>query len=161
MFWGDDFEKILSSNRKNVVPGAWRIEVSPSNSAEEDHFLHALEIGDEGKTGQKAPVLIDGANFQGVVFEHGALVLFSSIGPGVINGEASLPDLAFDSIIITGLEPNAVYEIDYGGLNVAASPNAVLPGVQVATERLRVNSKGILKMAGDKRRNLRMRVARI
>jgi hypothetical protein len=120
-----------------------------------------LEIGDEGKTGQKAPVLIDGANFQGVVFEHGALVLFSSIGPGVINGEASLPDLAFDSIIITGLEPNAVYEIDYGGLNVAASPNAVLPGVQVATERLRVNSKGILKMAGDKRRNLRMRVARI
>ncbi|HEX3322044.1 MAG TPA: heparinase II/III family protein [Terriglobales bacterium] len=161
MFWGDDFDKILSSNRKNVVPGAWRIEVSPSISAVEDHFLHVLEIGDEGKTGKKAPVLIDGANFQGAVFEGGALVLFSSAGPGVINGEASLPDMAFDSIILTGLEPNAVYEIDYGGLNVAASPDAVLPGVQVATERFRANTKGILKMSGEKRRNLRMRVAKI
>jgi hypothetical protein len=161
MFWGDDFEKILSSNRKNVVPGAWRIEVSPSTLAEEDRFLHVLEIGDEGKTGQKAPVLIDGANFQGAAFDRGALVLFSSVGPGVASGEASLPDFAFDSIILTGLEPNAVYEIDFGGLNVSARPDAVLPGVQVATERFRANAKGILKMSGDKRRNLRMRVAKI
>ncbi|HMH02444.1 MAG TPA: heparinase II/III family protein, partial [Terriglobales bacterium] len=29
-FWGDDFSEILSSNHKNVVPGAWRVEVSPS-----------------------------------------------------------------------------------------------------------------------------------
>jgi len=38
-FWGEDFDRILSSNRKNVVPGAWRIEVSPSVPAEEDLFF--------------------------------------------------------------------------------------------------------------------------
>src|SRR5436305_2109083 len=44
-FWGMDFSKLERSNRKNVVSGAWRVEVSPTLSAEEDRFLHVLEIG--------------------------------------------------------------------------------------------------------------------
>jgi len=39
-------DKILPSNRKNVIPGSWSIEVSPSIPAEEDKFLHLFKIGD-------------------------------------------------------------------------------------------------------------------
>ncbi|HEY8713892.1 MAG TPA: heparinase II/III family protein, partial [Candidatus Acidoferrum sp.] len=35
-FWGDDFQKLERSNRKNVVPGSWRVEVSPTVPAKEN-----------------------------------------------------------------------------------------------------------------------------
>src|SRR6185369_13210433 len=43
-FWGDDFEKLLPSNTRAVVPATWRVEVSPAKPAREDFFLHVLEI---------------------------------------------------------------------------------------------------------------------
>ncbi len=161
VFWGEDFNKILPSNRKNVVPGAWRIEVSPAVAAEEDCFLHVMEIGDVGKTGQRRAELLDGVNFQGAAFEHGPMVLFSSVGERVSNGEVSLPDIPCDSLLITSLQPNSVYELNFGGLNVSASPSSVLPGVSVATERIRANSKGILRMERERLGNLRLRIARL
>jgi hypothetical protein len=161
LFWGDHFEKILSSNRKNVVPGAWRIEVAPSVPTEEDFFLHVLEIGDQGKTGGKGVRLVDGVNFQGAALEGGPLVFFSSVGPGATSGEVSLPEAPSDQLIITGLERNALYEINFGGPNVSSSPAAVLPGVSAGTERYRANAKGILRIAQNKRSNLRMRIAKI
>ncbi|MGH9617654.1 MAG: heparinase II/III domain-containing protein, partial [Acidobacteriaceae bacterium] len=39
-FWGPDCDRIERSNRRNVIPGAWRIEVSPAHPAKEDLFLH-------------------------------------------------------------------------------------------------------------------------
>ena len=161
LFWGDDFNRILPSNRKNVVPGAWRIEVSPAVAAAEDSFLHVMEIGDVGKTGQRRAELIDGVNFQGAAFEHGPMVLFSSAGERVSGGEVSLPDISCDSLIVTSLLPDSVYELNFGGLNVSASPSSVLPGVSVATERIRTNSKGILRMERDGLGNLRLRIARL
>ncbi len=161
LFWGDDFDKILSSNRKNVVPGAWRIEVSPAAPSMEDFFLHVFEIGDAGKMPPRRADLLDGVNFQGAALERGPMVLFSSAGPIVDRGEVSLPDLGCESLIITGLQPNAVYELIFGGLNVSSSPAAVLPGVSAGTERLRANSKGTLRFARTSLGNLRLRVARV
>src|SRR5262249_12515218 len=74
LFWGEDFNRILSSNRKNVVPGSWRVEVSPTAPSEEDFFLHVFEIGSKGKTGQKRAELLDGVNVQGAAFERGPMV---------------------------------------------------------------------------------------
>src|SRR5438477_7993958 len=161
LFWGEDFNKILPSNGKNVVPGAWRIEVSPAVAAEEDFFLHVMEIGDVGKTGQRRAELIDGVNFQGAAFEHGPMVLFSSVGEGVSSGEASLPDITCDSLIVTSLLPDIVYELNFGGLNVSASPSAVLPGVSAGIERIRTNSKGVLRLQRRMLGNLRLRIARL
>ena len=161
LFWGEDFNRILSSNRKNVIPGAWRIEVSSSLPAEEDLFLHVFEIGDTGKTGQKRTELLDGLNFQGAAFERGPMVLFSTVGSTVSTGEASLPDLACESLIITSLRPNAIYELNFGGLNVSSSPTAVLPGVGVGTLRVRSNAKGVLRVERRDLGNLRLRIASI
>ena len=45
-FWGGDLQALSPSNRRAVVPGAWRMEVSPAVPARDDVFLHVLEIGD-------------------------------------------------------------------------------------------------------------------
>jgi hypothetical protein len=69
--------------------------------------------------------------------------------------------LACESLILTSLQPNAVYELNLGGLNVSSSPNAVLPGVAAGTERIRANSKGILRLERRDLANLRLRFARV
>ena len=161
LFWGEDFNRILSSNRKNVVPGRWRVEVSPALPAEEDFFLHVFEIGDQGKTGQKRAELLDGVNFQGAAFERGPMVLFSTAGSMVSAGEVSLPDLVCESLIITSLQPDSVYELNFVGLNSASSPAAVLPGITAGTERIRANAKGVLRVESRELSNLRLRIARI
>jgi hypothetical protein len=161
LFWGQDFDRILSSNRKNVVPGGWRIEVSPSLPAKEDLFLHVFEIGDKGKTGQKRTELLDGLNFQGAAFERGPIVLFSTVGSTVDTGEVSLPDLACESLIITSLRRDAIYELNFVGLNVSPSPSAVLPGVAAGTLRVRSNAKGVLQVQRRDLINLRLRIASI
>ncbi len=77
------------------------------------------------------------------------MVLFSSAGSAVAGGEVSLPDLTCESLILTSLQPESVYELNFGGLNVSASPAAVLPGVSAGTERIRTNSKGVLRVEAD------------
>jgi hypothetical protein len=161
LFWGEDFNKILPSNHKNVVPGSWRVEVTPTLPAEEDFFLHVLEIGSTGKTGHKRTELLEGVHFQGAAFERGPIVLFSTAGSMVTSGEVSLPDLDCDSLIITSLQPNCVYELSFGGLNISSSPAAVLPGVAAGTERLRANSKGVLRVERRDLANLRLRITRV
>jgi hypothetical protein len=161
LFWGDDFDKILRSNRKNVVPGGWRIEVSPAFPAEEDFFLHVVEIGNQGTTGKRRTELLDGVNFQGAALEGGPMVLFSSTSSLVSMGEASLPDLACESLIITSLQPDSLYELNFGGLNVSTSPAAVLPGVSAGTLRVRANSKGVVRVERRSLGNLRLRIAQV
>jgi hypothetical protein len=64
-FYGDDIKSIEHSNRRNVVPGAWRVEVSPSEPQLEDHFLHLFEINDRGKTGHLRVELLHGTGTTG------------------------------------------------------------------------------------------------
>jgi hypothetical protein len=160
-FWGSDFSKISPSNRKNVVPGAWRVEVSPAAPAEEDFFLHVFVIGDIGATGKRRIELIDGVNFLGAAAESGPFVLFSASDAASQEGEVSLPDLACDSLIASGLVPDMVYELSFTGPNVSSSSASVLPGVTVDTLRLQANSKGVLRLEKEHLGNLRLRIARI
>jgi len=160
-FWGDDFSRISPSNHKNVVPGAWRIEVSPALSAAEDFFLHVFEIGDAGALGKKRTELIDGVGFMGAASEASTFVLFSTSDSASQGGEATLPDVACNSLIVTGLLPHAVYELSFTGPNVSSSAAAVLPGVLTDVLRLRANSKGVLRVDKPNLGNLRLRMAQI
>jgi Heparinase II/III-like protein len=161
LFWGEDFNRILSSNRKNVVPGAWRVEVSPAHPVEEDVFLHVLEIGDAGSTGHRKVGLLDGVSLKGAVVEGGPMVLFSTTDEPLVSAEVSLLDLPCNTLIVCGLSPHAVYEMTLGGLNVTAVPNATMPGVLVDTVRIRANEKGVAELQRGDLRNLRLRLARI
>lgn len=89
------------------------------------------------------------------------MVLFGVAGSVVSAGEVSLPDLTCESLIITSLQPESVYELNFGGLNVSSSPAAVLPGVSTGTLRVRTNSKGVLRVERHGLTNLRLRIARV
>lgn len=159
-FWGDDFSRVLPSNRKNVVPGAWRIEVSPALPAEEDFFLHVFEIGKLGTTGKRTE-LIDGVNFMGAASELGPFVLFAASDSAPRGGEVSLPDLKCDSLIASGLQPDTVYEFSFTGPNVSSSSASVLPGILTDMLRLRSNGQGVLRLEKPNCGNLRLRIARV
>jgi hypothetical protein len=109
-FWGDDLDRLSPSNRRAVVPGAWRIEVSPAEASKEDVFLHVLEIGDRNQAPTRAVTAIEGHELAGAAIEGEAVVLFAS-GEGARAGEATLPDLKTRWLLLAGLEPRAPYEI--------------------------------------------------
>jgi hypothetical protein len=158
VFYGEDFAELWKSNRKNVVPGAWRVEVSPSTPAEEDFFLHILEIGDRGTTGHKRVELLEGINFAGAAVEGGPAVLFSTASAVITEGEATLPGIACDELLITGLQPDSIHDVNFFGPEFGSS---LRPGVSAGALRPRSNDKGILRIDIRSIGNARVRVARI
>jgi hypothetical protein len=154
-FWGEDFSRISPSNRKNVVPGAWRIEVSPSVPAQEDFFLHVLEIGDLRSTGKTPIVRIDGSNFAGAAAEQGLCVLFAASESAREGGEVSFPEIRCTSLMIVNLAPDSVYELRFYGPNVPSSRAAAPPGVETDQLRIVTNHCGVLRLdktfTGDSR----------
>ncbi len=160
-FWGEDFSRISPSNRKNVVPGGWRIEVSPASASEEDFFLHVFEIGNTGITGGKRVVLLEGVNFAGAASEAGPCVLFATSDSAQNQGEVSIPDVAFTSVTVSGLQSNAAYELRLYGPNVSTSQTAALPGVEIETLRDTTNRHGILRLDRSLPPNSRLRIVRI
>jgi heparin/heparan-sulfate lyase len=160
-FWGAEFSKISPSNRKNVVPGGWRIEVSPSAPAIEDFFLHAFEIGDLGTTGKKRIVRIDGNNFAGAAAEQGPCVLFTASESASSGGEVSLPEIQCTSLMVVSLQPNTVYEVRFYGPNVSSSSAAALPGVETDHVRIATNSSGVLRLDKTIPGNLRIHIVRL
>jgi heparin/heparan-sulfate lyase len=160
-FWGEEFSKISPSNRRNVVPGAWRIEVSPSISCEEDFFLHVFEIGDVGTTGKKRVALVEGANFAGAVSEQGPCALFATSESASRGGEVSLPELPCTSLMLSSLQPNAVYELRFYGPNVSPSPTTALPGVEIELLRVQTNPHGILRLDKTLSGNLRLHISKV
>ncbi len=160
-FWGQDLTRMESSNHKNVVPGSWRIEVSPTRAAEEDFFLNVLEIGNTRALGKKQVKLVDGTGMLGAAFEGGPAVLFGSAGQVVDQAEVSLPGVACDSLLLTGLQPESLYELSFSGLNVSDAPDVTLPGVLKGILHARANSKGVMQIEKRDLENLRLRVARV
>jgi len=160
-FWGEDFSKISPSNRKNVVPGAWRIEVSPSVPATEDFFLHVFEIGDLGMTGKKRIARIDGSNFAGAALEQGPCVLFATSESASHTGEVSVPDIQCASLMLLSLQPNTVYELRFYGPNVSSSQTAPLPGIETDQFRIATNSSGVLRLDKSLAGNLRFHIVRL
>jgi hypothetical protein len=87
--------------------------------------------------------------------------LFGTSGSPAQSGEASLPDVACTSLIVSGLLPDAFYELSFTGPNVSSSPQAVLPGVLAEQFKLRSNSNGVLRVEKPHLGNLRLRIARV
>jgi hypothetical protein len=107
-FW-DGIERLSPSNRRAVVPGAWRMEVSPVAPSKEDVFLHVLEIADRDAKAARRVGAIEGHGLAGAAIDGEAVVLFA--GRDEPDLEATLPDLATRSLLLAGLEPGASYEV--------------------------------------------------
>ncbi len=155
-----DYDRMLPSNRQNVVPGAWRVEVSPAEFRENDVFLHVIEIGDRGMKASRVEAL-EGVNVAGALVAGGSVALFADAPAPLLSAEVTLPDVPRRRLILTSLEPEAVYEIHFSGPNIPSSPSAVPPGIPIGTVRARANGKGVLHVDLDHAGNERLRITRV
>jgi hypothetical protein len=148
-FYGDDIKSIERSNHRNVVPGSWRIEVSPSQPQLEDHFLHLFEINDRGKTGRLRVELIPGAGVAGVgcavAGEAGVAALFPAQETPLDFVEATLPSFPCHILWFGGLMPDCIYDLELAGGNMA-SGNASASGVPLVSQHVRANGHGVVQI---------------
>jgi hypothetical protein len=156
-FWGEDFNKLLPSNTRAIVPAAWRMEVSPAKPAKEDLFLHILEIGDRGDPRAPRIELVDGSNLVGALVEGGTITLFATIDGPVTEGEVTIPDLEANSLLITGLKPHAKYELQMTG-GRANWRGGLFNGIPVASYIGAANSSGIMYLPFKGKKDGRLRV---
>lgn len=160
-FWGDDFEHIQRSNRKNVVSGNWRVEVSPQQASREDLFLHLMQIADRGGLAKRHVELLKGQNVAGAACEPGVAALFNTSDSALIEAEVTIPEIVCKDLIVLGLQNNALYELNFVGPNVMTPTSAALPGIEVQTKYARANEKGVLTVALGELRSVRLRLHRV
>jgi hypothetical protein len=136
-FWGEDMVKLSPSNRRAVVPGAWRIEVSPKTAARDDVFLSVLEIGERGATPLRIDPVIQGKGLAGAVVAGEAAVLLSTGAEPLGEGEATLPDVPSTFLLITGLVPRAAYDLQL--------TSGFAPGVPVWRLEVDASDAGVIE----------------
>jgi hypothetical protein len=159
-FWGGEFEKLLPSNTKAVVPAAWRVEVSPAKPSKEDVFLNVMEVGDRGRLPARRVGLVDGSGLAGAAVEGGVLALFADSDAPATEGEATVPDVETAALLVTGLVPNARYDLSMTGGRAnwrGGLYNGVPQWQQVAT----TNGSGVLYLSsfkGQRDGRLRLRL---
>jgi heparin/heparan-sulfate lyase len=145
-FYGDDVKSIERSNHRNVVPGSWRVEVSPSEPRLEDHFLHLFEINDRGKTGHLRIELLQGVGIAGTgcaaVGEPGVAAFFPTQDAPLDSIEATLPSFPCRTLWLGGLQADRIYNLELAGSNLA-SGDAAAPGVPLVSQQVRANKHGI------------------
>jgi hypothetical protein len=149
-FWGGEMERLSPSNRQAVVPGGWRIEVSPGRPSRDDVFLNVLEIGDQGG----APLRIErvaGYRLAGAVVAGAAAVL-GATEDDPAEGEATLPDVPTAALLLTGLEPGVSYELQL--------TSGFAPGSPLWRETLAASDAGVIHVRWNER-NGRLRVRRL
>lgn len=148
-FYDNDIPRIKRSNRRNVVPGSWRVEVSPSQPQLEDHFLHLFEIGDRGKTGRVNVEMLQGLGIAGAGCalngEAGFAALFPAQEALLDYVEVTLPSFPCHTLWIAGLEADRRYDLELAGSNLA-SGDAPAPGVPLRSQAVRANKQGVAQI---------------
>jgi hypothetical protein len=149
-FWGGDMQRLERSNRRAVVPGGWRVEVSPRHPAEDDLFLHALEIADRGAPARRIEG-VSGHRLEGAVVGDDAAVLFATEAAPA-EAEVTIPDIATRRLVLAGVPAGTTYE-----LQVTSS---FAPGAPAWRWTAAANDAGVLETAWDQK-NGRLRLRRI
>jgi hypothetical protein len=147
-FW-DGIERLSPSNRRAVVPGGWRMEVSPAEPSREDVFLSVLEIGDRGDARRVRVEGIEGHALAGAAIEGDTVVLFASAG----EGEATLPDVKTRSLLLAGLEPGASYEVQV--------TSSFAPGAPAWRATAEAGDEGTASLSWEAVRDGRLRLRRL
>jgi hypothetical protein len=157
-FWGADFNRILPSNMLHVVPGAWRVEISPAQPSKDDLFLNVLEVGEKGAARNLRVELTDGSNLTGAVIAGQTLVLFATKNVPVADGEVTVPDLDAETLIATGLKPESKYEIELTGGKTKTWGGGLFQGVHLWNTTADTDRSGVLRIAFKGHKDGRLRL---
>jgi hypothetical protein len=151
-FWGGDMQALSPSNRRAVVPGAWRLEVSPAVAATDDVFLNVFEIGDRADAAPPRRIAaVEGHAVAGASIEGSSVVLFAE--RPVAEAEATLPAVATAGLLVSGLEARAAYE--------AQLTSGFAPGSPVWSKAVETTDDGTLRVEWDVRQEARLRLRRL
>jgi hypothetical protein len=156
-FWGADLDHISPSNMQHVVPGSWRIEISPAKPSKEDFFLNVLEIGNKGDAARQVE-LVEGINFAGALIANETLALFAFIQQSVTDGEITLPDVEVQTLIVTGLKPEAKYQLDITGGKTKSWGGGLFQGVHLWNATADTDRAGILRIPFSGHKDARLRL---
>ena len=157
-FWGEDVQRIEPSNMQHVVPGSWRVEITPAKANKDDLFLNVLEIGEKGDTKNQHVELADGVNLTGAVIAGQILALFVTSEVPVIDGEVTVPDVESKTLIVTGLKPEAKYQLDLTGGKTKTWGGGLFQGVHLWTGTADTDRSGILRIPFSGHKDARLRV---
>ncbi len=159
-FWGEDFNRILPSNMRHVVPGAWRVEISPAKPSKDDLFLNVLEIGDKGENKNLRVEAAEGSNFTGAIIGGHALVVFATSETPVSSGEITVPDAESETLIVTGLKPESKYALELTGGKTKTWGGGLFQGVHLWSSTVDTDRSGVLRtpFTGHKDARLRLRL---
>jgi hypothetical protein len=116
-FWGSDLTRLSPSNSRGVVPGSWRMEITPSEPALDDRFLTVLHIGDEGAATPPPPEAIDGFTIAGAAVGD-TLLAFVRDRASFDQAEMTLPARQVHQLYVAGVLPNATYELHWTDLGI-------------------------------------------
>ncbi|HXY38097.1 MAG TPA: hypothetical protein VEQ10_00415, partial [Vicinamibacteria bacterium] len=153
-FWGGETTALLPSNRRAVVPGSWRIEVSPAAKAADDVFLNVLEIADrDDATPARRTAAVLGHGLTGASIEGAAVVLCADTNGGVEQAEATLPAIPTSALLLTGLVRSALYEVQL--------TSGLAPGSPLWHAAGEASDEGTLRLAWDQRQEVRLRLRRL
>jgi len=161
-FWGNDLDRISRSNMLHVVPGSWRIEISPTKPNKDDLFLNVLEIGNKGDARNLHLELADGSNLTGAVIGGKTLALFATDQVPVFEGEVTVPDIESETLIATGLKPESKYELELTGGQTKTWGGGLFQGVHLWSGTADTDRAGVLRIpfAGHKDGRLRIHLIR-
>jgi len=157
-FWGEDLKKISPSNMLHVVPGAWRIELSPAKPSKDDLFLNVLEIGDKGDPKNLRVELADGINLTGAMIAGHTLALFATAEVPVVSGEVTVPDIDCETLITTGLKPESKYELTLTGGKTKTWGGGLFQGVRLWSTTADTDRAGVLRVPFKGHKDARLRL---
>jgi len=157
-FWGDDLQRISPSNMLHVVPGAWRVEISPAKPNKDDLFLNVLEIGDKADTKSREVELADGVNLTGAVIAGQTLALFATAEVPVVTGEVTVPDVSSETLIVTGLKSESRYQLDLTGGRTKTWGGGLFQGVHLWTTTAETDRAGVLRIPFSGHQDARLRL---
>ena len=153
-FWGGETTALSPSNRRAVVPGAWRIEVQPAEAAADDVFLNVLEIGDRADAASpRRTAAVVGHGLTGGSIEGASVVLFADADGAVEQAEATLPAIPTRALLLTGLAQGAPYEVQL--------TSGFAPGSPVWRANGEASDQGTLRLPWDQKEEARLRLRRL
>jgi hypothetical protein len=124
-FWvdGDNYPPARGPRPKEE-PGAWRIEVSPSDESTSDRFLHALYVADEDEEAPSEPEAFTAGSMQGCRVGEWVILFDTEDLVSEIEYESPRPETHH---LICGLVPLVFYDVFVDG-NLQGSVKASFSG---------------------------------
>jgi hypothetical protein len=97
-------------------------------------------------------------NLTGAIVAGHTLALFATTDSPVINGEVTVPDVESETLIVSGLKPEAKYQLDLTGGKTKTWGGGLFQGVHLWSSTADTDRSGILHVPFSGHKDGRLRL---